>query len=316
MEQEYKVNLHPMLGSVLYLTDHGTPTVVVDRKEAYVNAPGVVKLKEGKNSSRTESSWSTLEEACLVAYPRVGKHLVFDGQLLHFADGAFRQAKPTNGERIALLVNLWVGHKPLCCTRLSSKRVERLLEAEKKPAEQLAAAGAENSNACLLNFSSPGLVHYFPDEDDLDVRRRGVASSEDKMNANASTTCSKKMSSSYSWRRETFKSATGSHKFTTHFVTNLPQEEVSSVFYREKEIIEAAVEPPMKKTKKVAKKKKKASEEDQAGPLDEELLDDLIQQGEALKQVFLTTEFPLRRATPQGDVKESSEKIVAVQLTQ
>lgn len=111
------VNLHPMLGTVTYLS--GEPpsgssaegqlcTFTLDVLSPTSRENGVpVALPAGKS----------VRALGLVVPPRAGRHLVFDGRFLH---GAPRfPSRPTSenldvrsGLRVTFLANIWVGHKP------------------------------------------------------------------------------------------------------------------------------------------------------------------------------------------------------------
>ncbi|KAL1526734.1 hypothetical protein AB1Y20_015430 [Prymnesium parvum] len=93
--------IHPVLSTVTYLSDSGAPTVVVS--DATVSPVG---------------EYSACRMSAHLVPPRVGRHLRFDGRLLH---GAPRSILPPAGEeagsyeRVTFCVNIWVGHKPRRC---------------------------------------------------------------------------------------------------------------------------------------------------------------------------------------------------------
>ena len=70
-EQAPGLLLHPRLATVTYLSDYGAPTVVVDCKTP---EQGKVQHMEGQEINK---AW--------VSYPKIGKHIAFDGRLLHGA---------------------------------------------------------------------------------------------------------------------------------------------------------------------------------------------------------------------------------------
>lgn len=105
--------LHPRVATVTYLSDFGAPTVVLNVRSP---PPG----DEGKRTLEAPISklW--------VSHPQIGKHLAFDGRLLHGAPATFfpaRQSKPDEERpvkkskedrtRVTFLVNIWVNHCPL-----------------------------------------------------------------------------------------------------------------------------------------------------------------------------------------------------------
>lgn len=139
--------LHPRLASVTYLTDHGSPTVVLD-----VPSPP-------PNDTEKKSLGGSILTGWLSA-PKVGKHMVFDGRLLHGAPSTFfpgqtaaaapaaasttsavaeqqqpplkkvklnqQPPAPPPRKRITLLVNLWLNHCPLDAEPLDDEVVEQL----------------------------------------------------------------------------------------------------------------------------------------------------------------------------------------------
>ena len=121
LEADHAVNVHPLYGTILYLTDaKGAPTVITSKKEAYVR------------QDREEAYLEKEKISCVVSHPAVGKHICFDGQLLHFASSDLAMRAPAvappghNHERIALLVNVWNNHRPVDCGKLSEKQIGAL----------------------------------------------------------------------------------------------------------------------------------------------------------------------------------------------
>lgn len=94
----FGLGMFPTLSTVTYLAGSvdAPPTMVLDRT---YNDPD-------------EKDISSI----LVSRPQVGKHLVFDGRLLHGAPSHFALRNLTqrsSSERLTFLVNVWVGHKPV-----------------------------------------------------------------------------------------------------------------------------------------------------------------------------------------------------------
>ena len=105
LAEAFGIGAFPVLSTVTYLTDsdHAPPTVIFSR--CYEDPPD-----------------EEIQDM-LVNYPRRGKHLVFDGRLLHGAPAhsAFRRGEKTTASppteesdeyRITFLVNVWERHKP------------------------------------------------------------------------------------------------------------------------------------------------------------------------------------------------------------
>lgn len=115
------VNVHPHLSTVTYLTDCGAPTLVVDRRNP--SRPGEVP-----------SIYGAIEQG-LLSHPSVGKHIVFDGQLLHGT--APQPSKSTDAaceagperERVTFLVNVWLNHRPSHCRPVPEDLARRLGDA-------------------------------------------------------------------------------------------------------------------------------------------------------------------------------------------
>ena len=93
--------VHPLASTVTYLTSEGAPTLVVD-----------VRLSpEGKYVE-------AVGDAHIVP-PRVGRHVRFDGRLLHGAPLELLEARADGAPyvRVTFLVNIWIGHRPRGCAR-------------------------------------------------------------------------------------------------------------------------------------------------------------------------------------------------------
>ena len=114
-DQAPNLLIHPRVATVTYLSDMGAPTVVMQRRSP---PPNDVEKKSLEGPIQT--SW--------LSHPKIGKHIAFDGRLLHGAPATFfpattatvpgtqppsKRAKPACSQRITLLVNVWVNHCPL-----------------------------------------------------------------------------------------------------------------------------------------------------------------------------------------------------------
>jgi hypothetical protein len=117
MAEKFGLGYFPTLSTVTYLGNptSASPTVVFSR--------------------RYEEEESVPIEHMLVSHPTVGKHLVFDGRLLHGAPShsALRAAQKEDlaeysqdAPRITILVNLWSGNKPGGVMPLSSTIRDKL----------------------------------------------------------------------------------------------------------------------------------------------------------------------------------------------
>lgn len=106
--ERHGVNIHPHLSTVTYLTDSGAPTMVVECRNP--RQPGSIS-----------SIYGPIQRG-LLSHPRIGKHIVFDGQLLH---GTVPQPAE-KGERVTFLVNVWLNHKPSNCRPLPEEMAAHL----------------------------------------------------------------------------------------------------------------------------------------------------------------------------------------------
>lgn len=130
--------LHPRVATITYLSEIGVPTLILDKKSP---APSDTEKKSlGGDISK---AW--------LSHPRFGKHVAFDGRLLHGAPGEFfpAVAKSTSdepkakkakveenngsskghalsGKRITFLVNIWLNHCPIDAEILDDDIVGKL----------------------------------------------------------------------------------------------------------------------------------------------------------------------------------------------
>ena len=147
-EQAPNLLLHPRLATITYLTDHGAPTMIFDQRSPPPNDAAKATL-EGS----VGRGW--------LSRPITGKHVAFDGRLLHGAPATFfpakekhsgnkeaindkleeseplakrpklsdrpiENARDTNTKRITLLVNIWLNHCPLDAEPLEDETIEQL----------------------------------------------------------------------------------------------------------------------------------------------------------------------------------------------
>jgi hypothetical protein len=139
--------LHPRLATVTYLTDYGAPTVVLNVKSP---APSDTDKKSLEQS--VDRVW--------LSSPKIGKHMAFDGRLLHGAPATFfppshaAAAPPVephpkrikldsaslSRKRVTLLVNIWLNHCPLDAEPLEDDIVEQLQSNRQSNVEQVQAA--------------------------------------------------------------------------------------------------------------------------------------------------------------------------------
>ena len=127
LAEAFGLGFFPTLSTVTYLTEHVPSTT------SYSVAPPTIVLSHRYDESMTAAD-GTIHEL-LVSHPRQGKHLVFDGRLLHGAPAhsSLRERDTNNTStteadtsknhdtayRITFLVNLWSQQKPAGISPLS-----------------------------------------------------------------------------------------------------------------------------------------------------------------------------------------------------
>lgn len=85
----------PTVGTVTYLSSVGAPLVVLSQP-----------MLDGRGFLLP---FSASQVTMFLTRPVFGRHVAFDGQLLHGCPAALAEA----GERLSLVVNIWFEHKPL-----------------------------------------------------------------------------------------------------------------------------------------------------------------------------------------------------------
>jgi hypothetical protein len=123
--EEYGVNVHPHIATVTYLhaNQRTAPTIVFPQ--------AVAPTSVGEDFSQTCDS-------IFIAYPSEGKHMSFDGRLLHAAPHDLSPptaiAKRSNGggkktkrnKRVTFLVNIWLNHFPLTAQVLGKEQIQAM----------------------------------------------------------------------------------------------------------------------------------------------------------------------------------------------
>lgn len=107
---------HPSVATVTYLTGYGAPTVVINQTPIVPAIPPNGKPME------------VLANTGVVSYPKVGKHIGFDGRLLHgVPPEAMAEVPNSEGlERITFLVNLWLTHELAEIERFPTNQLDKL----------------------------------------------------------------------------------------------------------------------------------------------------------------------------------------------
>jgi hypothetical protein len=100
--------IFPYLSTITYLSTGGGPTVILDSMVDTSGAPLV-------DAARTAPTIGIPIDTGWVSYPELGKHVCFDGRLLHGVPAEFAPPTTEAGslqQRITFLVNIWTNHKP------------------------------------------------------------------------------------------------------------------------------------------------------------------------------------------------------------
>jgi hypothetical protein len=119
MAENFEVGIFPTISTVTYITNSAQychPTVVYD---CLASTPVGTAIKD-----------------CFISVPEVGKHIAFDGRLLHGAPSELipfvRTNKSTSADdelRITFLVNIWIGHRPSAVSPMTQIWVDSLNKA-------------------------------------------------------------------------------------------------------------------------------------------------------------------------------------------
>ena len=126
----------PWLSTITYLGDGGAPTLILP----------AVPDDQGEACSEGQGAY--------LSYPLCGKHLAFNGRLLHGCPHVLslpHQGGGGDGLRLTLLVNLWRGHTPISPKRL----VERVALAMGQEEEVLWIAFSRKSGARVDGECAP-----------------------------------------------------------------------------------------------------------------------------------------------------------------
>jgi hypothetical protein len=156
------MNVHPQVSTVTYLSDYGAPTLIVDkapqeappstpsrrrRPQLAHNAEQPAEVRAGAQVEydATRLSYGPVRHAWL-SLPTPGKHIAFDGRLLHGAPSALATRLGRRGggggtagaaTRVTFLANVWLNHRPIGADPFPSEFLQRLA-----PPPDAAAGGA------------------------------------------------------------------------------------------------------------------------------------------------------------------------------
>uniref|UniRef100_A0A7R9UBJ3 Uncharacterized protein n=1 Tax=Pinguiococcus pyrenoidosus TaxID=172671 RepID=A0A7R9UBJ3_9STRA len=142
------LNVTPHISTVTYLSDAGAATIVT-----------------GFRAPRHYGDMSAFDEPVTSPYlhvspPSVGKHISFDGRLLHAAPCDFAQKTlgleaEESERRLSLLVNVWINHRPTYAEPLHPQLRRRVANLSEKPSGIVNFAGKEDSVPVLRLSDAP-----------------------------------------------------------------------------------------------------------------------------------------------------------------
>ncbi len=146
------VFLHPHLSTVTYLTDHGAPTMIFE------------------DSMPEEELLMRDIKGVFVSWPKIGKHLTFDGRFLHGApsnlfnknngirigggSGENGHVDETKNPRVTFLVNIWLHHKPLGVEPFPEEMLEVFRNGTRSESDILSKSRACTSYHAVLQNAS------------------------------------------------------------------------------------------------------------------------------------------------------------------
>lgn len=130
--------LHPRVATVTYLSNVGAPTLILDKK-----SPPPSDVNKASLNGSIHQGW--------LSHPIMGKHIAFDGRLLHGAPATFfpsmdnsaieekeepdtkrrklnndKSENTPSGKRVTFLVNVWLNHCPIDAEMLEDDLVSQM----------------------------------------------------------------------------------------------------------------------------------------------------------------------------------------------
>jgi len=122
-----EVVIHPAVSTITYLSTGGAPTVVLDvRTDGGALPEGGAEVSIGSERRPVQLGGKPARVSALVSWPREGKLLAFSGALLHGVPAQLADPRGSS-ERLTLLVNIWVHHRPLGVRKLPRKTLQHKL---------------------------------------------------------------------------------------------------------------------------------------------------------------------------------------------
>lgn len=98
------LTLSPALATVTYLTSSGAPLLILSPLRLRQLSDGSESMLVGLDAESSAEVY--------MSHPTAGKHLAFDGRLLHGIPAGDERVQRAAGERLSLMVNLWAGRQP------------------------------------------------------------------------------------------------------------------------------------------------------------------------------------------------------------
>ena len=144
LAQRHGVDRNPFASTVTYLTDAGAPTLLLPLYD-----------RDGR-SGEGGLARAAGDDGAVLSYPAAGKHLVFDGRLLHGCPAQLSRAPEAVAgaawERLSVLVNVWIGHRPLAAASMSDALAAEL--SDLRTEEVLDMGTGVPSPVCDLEYSA------------------------------------------------------------------------------------------------------------------------------------------------------------------
>lgn len=147
--------IHPHLSTVMYLTDLGAPTAALNYRVDPTTGAYIEPNSQGENST------------AYISWPKQGKHLSFDGRLLHAAPGDLlkggefaeqckcdftgisdekeKHVVQRRHRRVTFLVNIWLNFKPINVQLFPEGMIDKLSSSKDDEQSILFEANASHS---------------------------------------------------------------------------------------------------------------------------------------------------------------------------
>lgn len=127
-QTEGGITVHPQLSTITYLTDGGNPTLIFPYRQPPLTTANISvgvnddenndiveegEDKDNNNDNDREKESNHQINEIFASYPKLGKHVSFDGRYLHGCPSALSLEAPPHGIRMTFLVNIWVSSRSI-----------------------------------------------------------------------------------------------------------------------------------------------------------------------------------------------------------